>query len=89
MPLLHDGVVAVGKQMLLDGFCLVFVGEWTYLDVEEFIPVAGPDGRIEAALPQRTREHFGIFLPADCSDLHNDGMARNDGGVARRLRKGR
>lgn len=82
MRLLHDGVVAVREQMLLDGFGLVFVGEGAHLDVEELIPVAGPDGRIEAAFPQRTREHFGVFLPADGGNLNDDGMARNDLSVA-------
>lgn len=68
--------------MLLHRVGLSFVGEGSYLHVEKFVACAWTDSRIEAALPQRACQDFGIFLPADCGDLHHDGVARDDGGVA-------
>src|ERR1700729_3875498 len=71
--------------MLLDGLRLGLVGEGPPLYMEELVPVAGTDGGVEAPLAQRARQHFGIFLATDSSNLHHDGLAGKDGGVAWRL----
>ena len=74
-PLLHDGVVAIGKQVLLHGLGLILVCERTNLYMKELVRSATMDLRVESALAQRASQHFSILLPADGSNLHHQGVA--------------